>query len=124
VRREERYHLKHGESWWRTLADGPPEAKQRLERAVSELWPGMLGLFEEVEGESLLKAEGIVKERHPDLLEPWLARLTPLFERHGLKVPVLKDAVTGGRKGQHGPDWDELYDNMTMVRRLEPEGTW
>ncbi|MDQ3458574.1 MAG: phenylacetate-CoA oxygenase subunit PaaC [Deinococcota bacterium] len=123
VRREERYHLKHGETWWRTLA-GNPETRARLEAAVQSLWPGLLGLFEAPAGEGPLLEAGLLEASSDELLERWRARLTPLFGAHGLTVPAGAEAQTGGRRGRHGPDWDELYEDMTMVVRLEPEGRW
>ncbi len=125
VRREERYHLRHGEAWWDTLAGGPAEARARLERAVEALWPDVLGLFEPAPGEERLVAEGILPRATADLRAAWLARVAPAFERHGLALPSAAAApATGGRRGEHGPAWDELYEEMTMVRRLEPDGVW
>lgn len=125
VRREERYHLRHADGWWRRLASGSPEARERLWRAVAALWPGVLGLFEESPGEALLLAAGILPETTMALQARWLEAIAPDFAAHGLTLPSRETAPEfGGRQGRHGPEWDELHDEMTMVRRLEPEGVW
>ena len=133
IQREERYHLKHGEVWWETLATGSLEARERLERALERMWPDLLGLFEAAPGEDLLVAEGILPRTTANLLEPWLERAWPYFDRYSLPFPGNRgaqgwelsiQAAQGGRQGRHGPGWDELYEEMTMVRRIEPEGVW
>ena len=133
IRREERYHLRHGEAWWRTLAEGSVEARARLEGALEAMWPDLMGLFEPVPGEEILVEAGLVSRPTNALLEAWLDRVSPYFEAHALPFPgevtdqgwkLSVEARTGGRQGQHGPGWDELYEEMTMVRRLEPEGAW
>lgn len=126
IRREEHYHLRHGEAWWRTLAGAEGEARERLERALDALWPGLLGLFEAAPGEDLLVAEGLLPRSTPSLRDAWLERVQRHFADAGLPFPAERtvDPEVGGRQGRHGPEWAELYYDMTMVRRLEPEGVW
>ena len=133
VYREERYHLWHGEAWWKTLAGSSTLARDHLETALTATWPGVLGFFEDAPGETLLQTEGVIATRTAQLLSPWLERVQPYFTQYQLPFPVHKEGenwtlevepLMGGRLGQHGAGWDELYEEMTMVRRLEPEGTW
>lgn len=133
VYREEKYHLWHGESWWKTLSNSSAEARTQLEEALVALWPDVFGLFEEAPGEALLQAEGIIARRTSQLLEPWLDHIQPLFAQYTLPFPAEKvgtqwqlhvQPAYGGRLGQHGEGWDELYEEMTMVRQMEPEGVW
>ena len=133
VRREEIYHLRHGATWWAALARGRGDAPARLAVALDAHWPELLGLFEEAPGERLLQAAGLLDRRTPELRDAWLERVAGHCERVGLPFPgrrldggwELSIVPTfGGRQGRHGAGWDELYDEMTMVRRLEPEGVW
>lgn len=125
VRREEHYHLRHGDTWWRALAEGGADAHERLQRTLDTLWPGLLGLFEEAPGELQLQAEGLLSRRTSELRPDWLDRVADSCAKAGLRLPDGPDAaLLGGREGRHGPDWDDLYDDMTMVRRIEPEGVW
>lgn len=133
VQREERYHLWHGEAWWQTLASSSPESHARLEESLHQLWPGLLGLFEEAPGERLLQDAAILPTRTSQLLAPWLERVQFYCEAYNLPFPAHKvdgqwqldgEALQGGRQGQHGPGWDDLYAEMMMVRSMEPEGIW
>jgi len=133
IRREEQYHLRHGVAWWRALASADGEARVRLEGALVALWPGLLGLFEDAPGEDLLVAEGLLPRRTADLRDAWLERVQGHCDAAGLPFPSERTGAgwsiavppeVGGRQGRHGPAWTELYDDMTMVRRLEPEAVW
>jgi ring-1,2-phenylacetyl-CoA epoxidase subunit PaaC len=133
IRREERYHLRHGESWFSTLARAEGDGRDRLLTALDGIWPAVLGLFEEAPGEGLLQAQGMLSRRTSELRDPWLDRVSALCEPLSLPVPAARvdetwklqgEPQVGGRTGQHGDGWDELYEDMTMVRRLEPEGVW
>ncbi|HEU5423202.1 MAG TPA: 1,2-phenylacetyl-CoA epoxidase subunit PaaC [Nitrolancea sp.] len=125
VRREERYHLRHAADWWSRLAGGSPEARDRLQQAIDDLWPGVLGLFEGSPGEALLVEVGVLPGMTAALRPRWLEALAPAFAAYGLTLPSAETApLLGGRQGIHGPEWDALHDEMTMVRRLAPEGVW
>jgi len=133
IRREEQYHLRHGVAWWRALASADGEARVRLEGALVALWPGLLGLFEDAPGEDLLVSEGLLPHRTADLRDAWLERVQGHCDAAGLPFPSERTGAgwsiavppeVGGRQGRHGPAWTELYDDMTMVRRLEPEAVW
>ncbi|HET9014627.1 MAG TPA: 1,2-phenylacetyl-CoA epoxidase subunit PaaC [Thermomicrobiaceae bacterium] len=133
VRREETYHLRHGEAWWSALARGQGEAPSRLAAALVAIWPDLLGLFEEAPGEEALVAAGLIGCRTSALRDPWLERVAARCEPVGMPFAarrgadgwqLLVEPALGGRQGRHGAGWDELYEDMTMVRRLEPEGVW
>ncbi len=133
VAREERYHLWHGETWWKTLASSSKESHSHLEIALEALWPDVLGLFEEAPGEDMLVDEGILSKKTSALQEAWFEKIYPYFEQYNLSFPGEKvgthwrfwvEPVDGGREGEHGEAWDELYEEMTWVRRIAPEGAW
>lgn len=133
IRREEKYHLLHGQTWIDRLAESGPESRERLERTLERDWPDALGLFEPVEGEQLLVANGMVSAPPAGLRDRWLDALAPTFARHGLPLPAERadgawaltvEPRTGGRRGLHTPDWNRLWDDMTSVYRLDPAATW
>jgi len=126
VQREEKYHLQHGQVWLARLASGSLEARERLDSALSRALPETSGFFEPVEGEDLLVAEGVLARSSRQLRERWLEGLAPVFEQHGLPLPAGGDALPhlGGRLGRHTHDWDQLWDEMTSVYRLDPAATW
>ncbi|GAC1433134.1 MAG: phenylacetate-CoA oxygenase subunit PaaC [Ktedonobacteraceae bacterium] len=133
VAREERYHFWHGETWWKTLASSSKESRLHLEAALDALWPDALGLFEEVPGEDILVAEGILAKKTSALRDTWFEQIYPSFELYNISFPGGRvgtqwrfwvEPTFGGRQGRHGEGWDELYEEMTSVRRIAPEGVW
>lgn len=134
VRREEKYHLQHGHTWIARLAEGGPEARGYLERALERAWPDALGLFEPVAGEALLVDAGMLAANSATMQERWLDGLAELFAPLGLRLPaegargggwrVLVEPIAGGRRGEHSEEWREMWDEMTSVYRLDPAATW
>jgi ring-1,2-phenylacetyl-CoA epoxidase subunit PaaC len=133
VQREEKYHLLHTRTWIDRLAAGPREARARLERALARAWPDALGLFEPVEGEDLLVAERVLAAGSETLRDRWLARVVPALAAHGLAAPIGRAGAgweplitprLGGRRGRHTDDWQEMWEEMTSVYRLDPTATW
>ncbi len=98
IDREEAYHRMHADMWIdRLLAS--EEGAAHLSEAVEELWPYALGVLDE---ELRTTWAAVVRERLP-------------FD--------LPDAEPVGR-GSHTPELAELWEEMTMVRRIAPDGQW
>ena len=175
IEREEVYHQMHVNVWLERLARRTPEARQRLERALEQLWPDAVAMFEPFPGEEALLSVGILTMPTAALQQEWLAAITPIFERLHLVFPLrsrgadlsrtdpiygeeitevhsqfstspadsnsLSDQTivpqtiedktsqpiiprTGGRRGQHTQDFRDLWEQMTMVYRMEPQAQW
>lgn len=138
IQREEVYHQMHVYAWLERLAESTPEARQRLEQALECLWPDALGMFEPFPDEELLLSAGILTLASASLQQEWLAAIAPVFERLQLPFPVSRiESPTGapkyqpviaprlgGRRGQHTPDFVGLWEEMTMVYRVEPQASW
>jgi hypothetical protein len=64
------------------------------------------------------------------LWRAWLETLSGELERSGMSLPRIdRDgrsaaAALGGRNGRHGPEWQQQWDEMTSVYRLDPAATW
>ncbi len=138
IEREEVYHQMHVHVWLERLANSTPEARQRLEQALTQLWPDALAMFEPFPGEEALLKAGILTIPSAHLQQEWLVAIAPVFERLHLTLPVTNSAMTdfeskdtttivprtGGRRGQHIQDFRDLWDQMTMVYRMEPQAQW
>ena len=131
IEREEVYHQMHVHVWLERLANSTPEGRQRLEQALERLWPDALGMFEEFSEESELLESGILTIPSKQLQQEWLATIAPVFERLHLPFPAKApdyqptfDTRVGGRVGQHSEDFHTLWNEMTMVYRLEPQAQW
>ena len=185
IEREEVYHQMHVHIWLERLANSTPEARQRLEHALAQLWPDALGMFEPFPGETALVSAGILSTPSAHLQQEWLTTITPVFERLNLEFPIVKEISeitnkdpgadlsrtdpvhgeaidqhpqqlaapfaqtnmgasqtpvaesvaettipstivprTGGRRGEHTQDFRDLWEQMTMVYRMEPQAQW
>jgi ring-1,2-phenylacetyl-CoA epoxidase subunit PaaC len=96
IDREEAYHRMHAEMWIDRLL-ATEEGRARLDEAVDELWPYALGVLDD--------------ELRPELRERAETRL-------GRALPDV-DPVA---RGKHEAELQELWQEMTMVRRSAPAG--
>lgn len=131
--REEKYHLLHAHTWLRRLAEGGDEARRRQIAAFEALWPDSLGLFEPLEGESELLASGVLPESFAVLQQRWLDAVEEPLRRYGLPWPFEErgggwaprvEPRYGGRRGEHGTAFVELWEEMTSVYRTDPGARW
>ncbi|GCE28037.1 phenylacetate-CoA oxygenase subunit PaaI [Dictyobacter alpinus] len=142
IQREEVYHQMHIGTWLQRLARGTAEARQLLEQALQQLWPDALGLFEPFAAEALLLEAGILSRPSSALEQQWLTSIAPILGQFNLSLPLepvphnsqdnaagevfrsLVPARYGGRQGQHIADFADLWEQMTMVYRLDPQASW
>lgn len=130
VRREERYHLMHMDSWLRRLAEGTAEPRHRLEQAFAELAPDAASVFTPLDGEELLIEAGILGASLADLAQRWHGEAGATLERLGLPRPEARSGqdglpAAGGR--DHRPPskaFNWLWTEFTSVARLEEGAEW
>jgi ring-1,2-phenylacetyl-CoA epoxidase subunit PaaC len=123
----------HGDMWLNRLATLSDDSRTRLVDALNTIWPDALGVFEELPRENELVAEGILPHSNVQMQSDWLAEIAPYFHNLNLPFPAEEhdgtyrptvEAITGGRQGQHTPEFTELWEEMTSVYRLDPEAVW
>jgi len=121
-RGEIKYHVMHGKTWIKQLAEGNEESHTRMQDALNEVWPLALGIFEdgdyekEISEVNIFAGEAALKSR-------WMETVVPFLEACGLNIPQ-GEAVIGGRKGQHSPALQPLLDEMCEVFRIDPSAEW
>ena len=126
VRREETYHLAHGQAWVERLAGAGGEARRRLVDAIELVGPDAPSVLAPLPSEDALLVAGIQTVASPELLVRWTERIEPVLERLGLALPPAAPAALDpatARSG-HGQDFDALWAEITSVRRLDPEAAW
>jgi ring-1,2-phenylacetyl-CoA epoxidase subunit PaaC len=121
--REELYHLEHARAWLdRLSADG--EGRTRLQAGLDGLWADALGLWEPLVEEERLVADGVLPVGFAALRDAYVAALRAELEPRGLHLPADAVPALGGRRGDHSADFAAQHEEMTSVRRLEPEAAW
>ncbi len=122
---EIKYHLMHADTWINQLGTGTDESRNKMQKALDDLFNAALGIFEPGDYESLLN-ELKVFEGENALQKKWVNAIKPVLENAGLKIPGenLWKPSYGGRKGKHTEFLKPLLDEMTEVFNIDPEAEW
>jgi ring-1,2-phenylacetyl-CoA epoxidase subunit PaaA len=97
VDKEEFFHLRQGENWFRILASRP-DTREELQRALDWMFPltvewfGLPDSMKRHNAQLEYRLKGLTNDQ---LRQQWLSTAVPLAEKHGLKVPAHRDEATG-----------------------------
>jgi ring-1,2-phenylacetyl-CoA epoxidase subunit PaaC len=123
IRREERYHLMHVETWLERLARASGEPRDRLLAALAEMAPDAGTVLAPLPGEPALVRHGILGEPFATIEARWRDGVGRTFSRLGLpELPATRDA-NHARSG-HSDAFRTLHAEFTMVRGSEVGATW
>jgi len=123
IRREERYHLLHVETWIERLADAGGESRDRLLAAVNAMGPDAGTVLAPLAGERALVRHRIVGEPFAAMEARWRDTVATTFRRLGL--PELPPTSSPGRsRTDHSDAFRALHAEFTMVRGSELGATW
>jgi ring-1,2-phenylacetyl-CoA epoxidase subunit PaaC len=116
--KEVTYHLKWSGEWVIRLGDGTEESKQRIEKAIDELWMFTGELFEAADYEKGSADLGSVKTK-------WIERVAAVFEEATLSVPETKTwHQSGGKQGVHTEYLGFILAEMQVLPRTYPDAKW
>lgn len=119
--KEVEYHRDHAVQWTLRLAGGTDESRERMLRAVADVWPYVDELFRD---EPLIdRLEGIAV-RPSTLRAPFDAVIDAVFAEAGIEVPAGFVSSGGGRRGSHFPTLGYLLAEMQVLARQHPGATW
>ena len=153
IRREERYHLIHADSWMKRVAHGPIEGRTKLADAVGRAFSETAGLFEPFELEADAVKQGWLPVPSDELHDRFNAQMASALDALGLPTEVHAhraeraefvasssgdlisddqggaEHVTpagslGGRTGTHTDDFKSLWEDMTTQYRSNPGARW
>ncbi len=153
MRREERYHLLHADTWLKRVAQGPVEGRKRLADGVMQAFGPALALFEPFELEDDAVKEGWLLVPSAELRERFIRFATEQLDVLGLPTDLASHAEegaefvasssgdliagegaeletaagedgVGGRRGRRTQDFDSLWEDMTAMYRTNPGATW
>ena len=95
IRLEERYHVEHARIWFRRLAEGPVQARERLSEGLEQAVPEALALFEQLPDEEALVRDGVLPTPMEELLGVWLAGLGADLESVSLDYVLSRHKRVG-----------------------------
>ena len=153
MRREERYHLIHADTWVKRIAHGPVEGRTKMVEAITRAYDDALGLFEPIEREDEAVKEGWLPVPSDELQRRYVDRVSTALDELGLPTHFQKRADEsaefvasssgdliageggngstepahdglGGRTGRRSEAFQALWDDMTAMYRVHPGATW
>lgn len=121
--KETTYHLRWSSEWVIRLGDGTPESRNRMLKAVDELWMFTGELFTPAIYEEQLTKEGIAVDI--TLLKPyWIEKVKTIFDEATLPYPEKEGKQTGGKEGMHSEHLGYILAEMQFLQRSYPNASW
>jgi ring-1,2-phenylacetyl-CoA epoxidase subunit PaaC len=96
IRLEEKYHLDHARAWFRRLAEGPLEARQRFADGLASALADAVALFEPLPDEDALVRDAVLPSPSEALLSTWLEQLGDDLEAVSLDYLLEHHGPVGG----------------------------
>lgn len=121
--KEVKYHYTHASTWVKVFANGTEESREKLLKALENLWEYTGGLFDHSEGEEDLVKLNLVPSAS-EVREAWLAQVRQDFEMFGLPVPENTFMQKGSRKGYHTEYFGYILCELQYMQRAYPGCTW
>lgn len=123
IRREERYHRMHVDTWLQRLARASGEPRDRLLAAWTELAPDAATVLTPLGDDEALVSGGILAAPMAELEAAWRAAIAPTLEALELPMPPPARDPASGRM-DHSADFAWLHGEFTSVRHSDPGATW
>lgn len=123
LRREERYHRMHIETWLDRLARTEGEPRDRLLIALDALGPDAGTVFAPLPGEAALVSSGVMACPTTAQGREWRHAIEPTLRRLDLPIPPPPVDPARGRL-DHGEAFRWLHREFTSVRGADPGATW
>jgi ring-1,2-phenylacetyl-CoA epoxidase subunit PaaC len=116
--KETTYHVRWSGEWVIRLGDGTDESRNRMLKAIDELWRYTGEMFEPASYET---AAGIDLSL---LKEKWLQKTRSVFEEATLAVPGKTFMQAGGKEGKHTEYLGYILTELQYMQRAYPGATW
>lgn len=121
--KEVAYHIKWSAEWVIRLGDGTAESHKRLVQAVEQLWPFTGEMFMPVAYEKEGAAAGWAANISV-LQQPWLQKVTEVFQEACVTVSQQQWQQVGGKTGVHTELLGFLLAEMQFMQRAYPDSEW
>lgn len=120
--KEVTYHVKWSGDWVLRLGDGTAESKQRMEKAVEDLWPYTGEMFEpagldSTDTQRVFPDPGSIKN-------DWLNKVKTILEEATISFPEDTWMQYGGKIGIHTEHLGYILAEMQFMQRAYPGLEW
>ena len=113
--KETKYHVKWSSEWVIRLGDGTDESKEKMEKAIDELWMYTGEFFIANDYDIIDMASSKSK---------WLEKVKEIFEEATLSIPENTFMQSGGKNGIHTEYLGFLLSEMQVLQRTYPGANW
>ena len=122
--KEVTYHIRWCSEWVIRMGDGTNESKQRIEKALEELWSYTNEMFLPVEFE-IECAKNNIGVDVIALKNDWENKVKEIFAEATLSFPCAKQTENaGGKEGKHTEHLKEILKDMQYLQRAYPGCEW
>jgi ring-1,2-phenylacetyl-CoA epoxidase subunit PaaC len=125
VRREERYHLMHLDSWMQRLGTQHGKPRGKVLSALKQLAPVATSVFTPLPGEERLVDAGVISAPMSTLADRWRSDVNERLCRLNLRpIPDGLPAPDGRDHTETSASFNWLWGEFTAVARLEEGAEW
>ena len=121
--KESTYHVRHAADWIVRFGDSTPEARQRVEAALKDLWRFTPEFFSIMPENSLICAAGFGADL-PELEAQWAWEINEVLREATLTPPPLSAFRSTGKLGIHSEALSVLLAEMQSLARAHPGAKW
>lgn len=121
--KETRYHLRYSSNWLVRLGDGTRESHDRVQRALDQLWPYTVELFDPDAIDSEMTRAGIAPESSL-VRQGWNTTVDRVLAEATLQRPADKPYLWYGKRGDHSEHLGRLLAEMQYLQRTYPGASW
>jgi ring-1,2-phenylacetyl-CoA epoxidase subunit PaaC len=121
--KEIHYHVRYSGGWLVRLGDGTAESRERVQRALDQLWPFTNELFSADELDGQMQSAGIA----PDLdaaRRAWSSQIDEVLREATLRRPADTTYRWFGKSGEHTEHLGYVLADMQVMQRTFPGAVW
>jgi len=120
--KEVTYHVIWSGDWVIRLGDGTEESKNRMKKAVLNLWPYTGEMFIPAAFEDNLKNS--VSINFSNMQNDWIEKVKLVFSEATLSIPEKMWMQSGGKNGVHTEHLGYILAEMQFMQRAYPGLEW
>jgi ring-1,2-phenylacetyl-CoA epoxidase subunit PaaC len=120
--KEVTYHVIWSGDWVIRLGDGTEESKNRMKKAVLNLWPYTGEMFIPAAFEENLKNS--VSINFSNMQNDWIEKVKLVFSEATLSIPEKMWMQSGGKNGVHTEHLGYILAEMQFMQRAYPGLEW
>ena len=121
--KEVSYHIKWSSEWVIRLGDGTEESKQKMETALTILWPYSGELFIITATEKTLYEMEIIPD-YSLIEKQWKEHVSKVLDAATLVMPQNVFMQTGGKEGKHSEEMGFILAELQYMQRAYPDLKW